>query len=64
MIKRFNDEFILQCDFCSNYISDFDDFYDAVDYKQTHGWTSVRNDGEWKDQCPDCTEKRGDIQWV
>lgn len=54
MIERFGNRYELQCDYCSNYVEDFGDFQEAVDYKKANGWKSINVDGEWTDKCPDC----------
>lgn len=53
-IQKEINKFILQCDFCSNYIDDFEEFQEAVDYKKANKWKSKNIKGEWFDQCPDC----------
>ena len=54
MIEKQGSGYELQCDYCSNYVDDFDDFQEAVDYKKANGWKSVNINGEWTDKCPDC----------
>ena len=55
MIERNGNKYELQCDYCSNYV---DDFEEAVDYKKANGWKSINIKGEWTDKCPQCSEKR------
>lgn len=50
-------DYELQCDYCANFISGFEDLDDAVDYKKPKGWRSVKEDGEWFDKCPECIRK-------
>lgn len=52
-IQKEINNFILQCDFCSNYEDGFCDFQEAVDYKKANEWKSKNIKGEWFDQCPD-----------
>lgn len=54
MIERFGNRYELQCDYCSNYVDDFGDFQEAVDYKKANKWESININGEWTDKCPDC----------
>jgi len=55
MIEGDNDfGYTLTCDICGEEI-DFDDFYEAVDYKKENGWISRKDKyGYWEDICPDC----------
>lgn len=47
--------FVLLCDVCGEEENEqFDDFYDAVEYKKSEGWKSQRVNGEWLDICPEC----------
>lgn len=57
MIERFGNRYELQCDYCSNYVEDFGDFQETVNYKKANGWKSVNVNGEWTDKCPDCASK-------
>lgn len=57
MIKKEENTYILQCDFCSNCIEDFEDFYDALDYKKANKWKNVNFKDEWLDKCECCLEK-------
>ena len=54
MIEKQGNGYELQCDYCSNYVDEFEDFQEAVDYKKANGWKSVNINGEWTDKCPDC----------
>ena len=54
MIERVGRNYELQCDYCSNYVDDFEDFQEAVDYKKANGWKSVKINEEWTDKCPNC----------
>ena len=56
MIERFGNRYELQCDYCSNYVDDFEDFQEAVDYKKANGWKSKNINGEWLDKCPNCED--------
>lgn len=51
-------EYRLVCDNCGDECGEiFEDFYDAVDYKQDedNGWRSVKDkDGGWQELCPAC----------
>ena len=61
MIYKEGRMYNLQCDFCSNYVDDFETFDDAVDWKKVEGWKSVYlGDGCWEDKCPDCIEKEAE----
>ena len=55
-IDNFAGTFILACDICGEELPQtFDDFYEAVDYKKSHGWRSKKDDDwGWQDVCPDC----------
>ncbi|MBQ9298785.1 MAG: hypothetical protein IJ223_07195 [Clostridia bacterium] len=54
MIEKDGKTYILQCDMCSNYIDDFFDFQEAVDYKRNNGWKNFKLEREWIDLCPNC----------
>ena len=56
-INKEGKDYILQCDFCSNYVDELIDFQDAVDYKKANGWKSININGEWTDKCPNCLNK-------
>lgn len=58
MILREPDGMYLQCDFCPTYEGEFETFNDAVRYKRTHNWRSVKIKGEWFDKCPECASPR------
>jgi hypothetical protein len=60
MIERNGNCFDLLCDYCSNYIEEFEDFQEAVYYKRANGWKSINIKGEWTDKCPDCLAKVDD----
>lgn len=49
-------KYYLQCDFCCNNVDEFEVFADAVIYKRTHNWVSIKEKGEWFDKCPTCQE--------
>ena len=53
-IQKDMSNFTLQCDFCSNYIDEFYDFQEAVDYKKANKWKSIKIKNEWFDKCPEC----------
>ena len=53
-IRKEGNKYVLQCDYCSNYVDDFDDFMDAVIHKKASKWESVHIKDEWFDKCPDC----------
>ena len=55
MIEKDGKTYILQCDMCSNYIDDFFDFQEAVDYKRNNGWKNFKLEREWIDVCPNCS---------
>lgn len=40
-INKVGNKYELQCDYCSNYVDDFDDFFDAVTHKKANGWKSI-----------------------
>lgn len=56
MIERVRNKYELQCDYCSNYVDEFEDFQEAVDYKKANNWKSVNINGEWTDKCPNCED--------
>lgn len=50
--------YTLTCDECEMEEGEvFDEFMEAVEYKKSNGWHSVRKNGEWNDVCPECWEK-------
>ena len=56
--KVYNQYYELECDFCGEVKETFNAFDDAVDYKKSEGWRSVRdNHGNWSDKCPDCQKE-------
>lgn len=57
MIEKDGKNYILQCDVCSNYIDDFFDFQEAVNYKKNNGWKNYRVEKMWADVCPNCVSK-------
>lgn len=58
MIESISGSYILICDICGEgACKDFDDFYEAVDYKKKEGWKGKKINGEWQDVCPDCQEE-------
>lgn len=57
MIDKSFGSYSLICDICGEEAKkEFDDFYEAVDYKKKEGWKSKKIDGEWQDVCPECQE--------
>lgn len=58
MITKKGYGYELQCDYCSNYVDDFIDFQEAVDFKKANGWRSEKIVNEWFDKCPNCIERR------
>ncbi len=54
MIEKRGNKYILECDYCSNYIDELEDFQDAVDYKKANNWKSEKIEEEWFDKCPNC----------
>lgn len=55
MIEKIDGRYCLICDICYEKAEkDFDDFYDAVEYKKENGWKSQKHKGEWEDVCPEC----------
>lgn len=57
MIDKDYDSYQLICDICGEVVKEFDDFYDAVDYKKDNGWRSRRVIGDWEDVCPECQKE-------
>jgi len=57
MIEKNGYGYELQCDCCSNYVDDFIDFQEAVDYKKANGWRSEKIGNDWIDKCPNCIRK-------
>lgn len=60
-IEKNGGVYVLICDVCGEKAEeDFGGFYDAVDYRNTHGW-ETRPDffraGEWENVCPHCQEE-------
>lgn len=59
MIDKFSGIYTLTCDICGEDASEnFDDFYDAVQYKKDNGWKSQKRNGQWEDVCPECQEEK------
>ena len=58
MIEKNGYSYQLQCDCCSNYIEDFIDFQEVVDYKKANGWKSEKIGTEWIDKCPNCLKNK------
>ena len=57
MIDKQSGRYHLICDICGEEAEeDFDDFYDAVEYKKAEGWKSQKRNGQWEDVCLDCQE--------
>lgn len=54
MIEKQGNRYELQCDYCSNYVNDFEEFQEVVNYKKANGWKSINIKGEWADKCLDC----------
>lgn len=57
MIDKQGNKYILQCDYCSNYEDNLEDFQDAIDYKKANDWKSVKIGSEWTDKCCSCVKK-------
>lgn len=43
MIERNGNTYTLQCDYCSNYVDNLEDFQEAVDYKKERSEIMWRN---------------------
>ena len=57
MIDKQSGRYHLICDICGEEAEeDFDDFYEAVEYKKAEGWKSQKRNGQWEDVCPECQE--------
>ena len=56
-IQPNQDEFIVHCDFCSNYLEVEGDFEDALKEMKFYGWKTLWKDGDWVNQCPACQEE-------
>jgi hypothetical protein len=54
MIERNGDGFELVCDHCEEPVDGFDDFEEAVKFKMTHAWKSVKGRNQWYELCPLC----------
>ena len=60
MIEREGWNHTLFCDHCEGEnkggkVDGFDEFDEAVKYKKTHGWKSLKSDsGTWFEFCPVC----------
>lgn len=64
IVKNSNSSYTLFCDYCSNSVDDFEDFFEAVNYRKSHNWKSFKNkNDDWMDKCPVC-QSGEDIQWV
>ena len=57
MITKDKEYYYLYCDICGEDSGEvFNDFFDAVEYKDRQGWKSRKRRGEWEDVCPGCQE--------
>ena len=62
MIERNGWHHDLICDHCvgentGGKVESFDEFDEAVKYKKTHGWKSLKSDrGTWYEFCPKCAK--------
>jgi hypothetical protein len=58
IVKTDRDEFVLSCDNCGDECDEvFEDFYDAVDYKNEpdNGWRTIKDkNSDWCELCPAC----------
>lgn len=55
MIDRSYGRFELVCDICGEVADDdFETFHDAVDYKKSEEWKSIKVGVDWQDTCPNC----------
>jgi hypothetical protein len=48
----------LYCDYCEESSGEvFDEYMEAVAYKQTHGWRSLKDkNNDWVELCPSCQQ--------
>ncbi len=58
MIEKINNTYKIICDSCGEiFADDFDTFYDAVEFKRSNGWRSIKRSGDnWDEICSDCVE--------
>jgi ssDNA-binding Zn-finger/Zn-ribbon topoisomerase 1 len=58
MIEKINNTYKIICNSCGEiFEEEFDTFYDAVNYKKSNGWRSVKvSEDNWNEICPDCVE--------
>ena len=55
MITKINGKYHLVCDNCEESAEEtFYDFMDAVNFRKPNGWKIIKDNGEWKDTCPEC----------
>lgn len=58
MIDKVFGAFYLTCDICDYQEGPFDEFYDALNFKQNEGWKSQKdNNNVWQHVCPECLEE-------
>jgi len=55
-IQSKRSSFVVNCDFCPNYLEVEGDFEDALKEMKFYGWKILRKDGDWVNQCPTCKE--------
>jgi hypothetical protein len=56
MIEKAGNKHRIVCDHCEETFGGFDTFMQAVNYKKTRGWVSLKDGlGEWHELCPDCS---------
>lgn len=56
-IEKIGGLYCLMCDVCGSEVDkNFDDFYEAVNYKKTNDWKSKKYGTDWVDVCPCCQE--------
>ena len=58
MIDKINNIHKIICNSCGEiFKNEFNSFYDAVEYKKSNGWRSVKiSEAKWDEICPDCVE--------
>ena len=56
-IQPNRNSFIVNCDFCSNYLEvESTDFKDVLKEMRFYGWRTLWKDDEWMNKCPVCEE--------
>lgn len=59
MITKIDGKYYLVCDNCEEAAEEtFDTVKEAAEYRKPNGWKITKENGEWKDTCPECLKAR------